>query len=134
MKSKLLNNAEYQIHSYKVKEDGTLDILFVNYTCEELSIIFSDKPTLSKIRFMSDTNEIIEIINDYVVEKWVKLVDGIKTVTLTKEASDTEARITQAEAKVIESTIAVEQAQTEIDTLNDTMVVVLTEIVPFLMM
>lgn len=93
-------------------ENGKLNIVFENQSCESLQDIFSVKNDLARLEIY-DYDERTSIITEYVVLERVVLEDNHATVVLGRESDDYSQRVTDLASKLAEaSATASEMAET----------------------
>lgn len=93
-------------------ENGKLNIVFENQSCEALQDIFSVKNDLARLE-ICDHDERTSIITEYVVLERVVLEDNHATVVLGRESDDYSQRVTDLASKLAEaSATASEMAET----------------------
>ena len=110
MKLKTLKDT-YEIVSAN-HENGKLNIVFENQSCEALQDIFSVKNDLARLEIY-DHDERTSIITEYVVLERVVLEDNHATVVLGRESDDYSQRVTDLASKLAEaSATASEMAET----------------------
>ena len=100
MKLKTLKDT-YEIVSAN-HENGKLNIVFENQSCEALQDIFSVKNDLARLEIY-DHDERISIITEYVVLERVVLEDNHTTVVLGRESDDYSQRVTDLASKLAEA-------------------------------
>lgn len=121
----------YDIESVNY-DKGKLNIRFLNMTCEELQVIFSDKDSLIKLEVYTDDLDLTSVIPGYVLLEQIVLRDDVKTVILTKETDDFQKRITELAEKVVGTaketminTSTIEQLSADVDYISMNMEVAL---------
>ena len=83
-------------------ENGKLNIVFENQSCESLQDIFSVKNDLARLEIY-DHDERTSIITEYVVLERVVLEDNHATVVLGRESDDYSQRVTDLASKLAEA-------------------------------
>jgi len=96
MNIKLINNQEFTIEKTQF-EGSVLQIYFTNNTCEQISSVFSNKLNIDVIKVIDNSNDVISILNGYVVQITTELKGGKVIVSLRKEADNTVERVNDLE-------------------------------------
>ena len=95
-------------------ENGKLNIVFENQSCESLQDIFSVKNDLARLEIY-DHDERISIITEYVV-----LEDNHATVVLGRESDDYSQRVTDLASKLAEASATASEMAEKVTATNKT--------------
>ena len=100
-------------------ENGKLNIVFENQSCESLQDIFSVKNDLARLEIY-DHDERTSIITEYVVLERVVLEDNHATVVLGRESDDYSQRVTDLASKLAEASATASEMAEKVTATNKT--------------
>ena len=100
-------------------ENGKLNIVFENQSCESLQDIFSVKNDLARLEIY-DHAERTSIITEYLVLERVVLEDNHATVVLGRESDDYSRRVTDLTSKLAEASATASEMVETVTATNKT--------------
>lgn len=96
MKARLVNGLLLPI--LKSQFNGNvLQIFFSEIKCEEVAEIFSDKTNISTIKILDEEGNVISVLNGYVDEISVELINKEVIVNLEKEKDNFQEKLNELE-------------------------------------
>lgn len=111
MKIKLVDGSVHSVTRAEVT-DGRFEIDFKEESCEEIQEIFLDPVNLASIELQTLDGEKFGEVPGYTVYSGIMFMGDTKTVILAQETDKVQERITNAEAKALEASVAAESAKT----------------------